>query len=327
MDKQRVFKTMEEMISFYMEVTSQICCRLSNVCPSKDKYQPNLQPTVREISRSAIQLTHKLITSGSEEVWCGVWTYHVHLRMPVHVRKLSPQLHSKADILQETEIMHKLRHDKVVQLYGVSTEKEPIYVVSESLANGSLLYFLREGAGQCISFTQKVDLAVQVACGMDYLQSQLCIHRYLSAKNVFLSEKNVAKIANFRYAKMLLGESCVLKLPVEQFHFRWSSPEVLKSGIFSLKSEIWSFGILLTEIVTNGKLPYSHIATNEELKRQIVTKHCQIPQSHLSDCPVALYEIMKTCWRYEANKRPKFDFVVTALQDCIPFGKGLYAVH
>lgn len=321
---QQTFKTMEEMITYCRAASDFLCCKLTDVCP---KHETSLQLNVREISHSSIVLTQKLSTTDVEEVWCGTWMCDT--KVPVHVRMLCPQLHSKADLVRKIEIIQKLQHHNVVQLYGVSTAKKPIYVVFESLESGNLLHYLREGKGQCINFVRKIDLAIQVATGMDYLHSQLCVHRSLSAKSVFISERNVtvAKIANFRYAKILPGESSVLKLPVEHVHVRWSPPEVLQDGHFSLKSDIWSFGILLTEIITNGQQPYSDIDTKELLQTQVVTNHYQIPRSQLMDCPVSLYEVMQSCWRFEASKRPKFDFIITGLHDSVPFGKGLYSTQ
>ena len=256
-----------------------------------------------------------------DDMWYGTWE-NGDKNVPVHIRRLSPQLHSKSNVLQETNVMQKLFHNNVVQLFGISTAKVPMYVITEFLKNGSLLFYLREGDGKCLPFRKKMYLAAQVACGMDYLNSQLCVHRYICARNVLLSEGNVPKIANFRYAKILLGESSILKLPVEQLHVRWSPPEVLESGLFSLKSDVWSLGVLLTEIITNGKFPYSGTTSREELKRKIVKEHHVIPASQLIDCPPSLYEVLCSCWKYEAEQRPQTEFIVLGLLDSIPLFDG-----
>ena len=132
------------------------------------------------------------------------------------------------------------------------------------------------------------------------------------------NERGIAKIANFRYAKLVVSESGAIRLPVEQPYIRWSSPEVLQSGLFSLKSDVWSFGILLTEVLTNGQLPYSDIESKEVLKTRIVNDHYQIPKSQLADCSATLYEVMQSCWRFEPYRRPKFDFIITGLCDSVP---------
>ena len=316
-----VFRNIEELIRRFRATSDLLCCKLTDVCPRTRRGFP-----VTEIDRSSLILLERLCSSDMDDMWYGTWE-NGDKKVPVHIRRLSPQLHSKSDVLQETNIMQKLLHDNVVQLYGISTAKVPMYVITECLENGSLLYYLREGDGKCINFRKKIYLAAQVACGIDYLNSQLCVHRYICARNVFLSEGNVAKIANFRYAKILLGESSILKLPVEQFHVRWSPPEVLESGLFSLKSDVWSFGVLLTEIITNGKFPYSDTASREELKRKIVNEHYVMPARQLIDCPPSLYEVMCSCWRYESEQRPQFEFIITGMFDSIPFDGGYQATQ
>ena len=313
-EDQQAFKTIGAMVSFYRATDNFLCCKLTDICPT-NKPVPIEFPAM-EINRPSIFLTEKISSSQTEDVWCG--TLLCGLKVPVHVSVLCSQLHSRDNIRQETEIIRRLHHENVVQLYGVSTVQEPMYVVFECFENGSLRHYLREGLGQCISFIHKIDLATQVARGMDYLQSQLCVHRCLCARNVYISEQRVAKIANFRYAKLLMSESSVIRLPVEQSHIRWSSPEVLQAGLFSLKSDVWSFGILLTEVLTNGQVPYCDIESREVLKTQIVNNHYKIPQSQLIDCSASLYEVIQSCWRFEAHKRPKFDFIITGLCDCVP---------
>ena len=313
-----MFNTMEELIGYYRCSSHFLVCKLTDVCPKPVIDSPR---QVTEIDRSSLVLRERLSSSGSDDVWYGTW-FHGEIQLPVHVRRLSPQLHSKADVMQETDMTHRFLHRNVVQLYGVSTIKEPMYIVSECLGNGSLLFYLREGGGRCITFGEKIDMAVQVACGIDYLHSQLCVHRHICAKNVFLSEANVPKIANFRYAKMLPREKTILKLPVEELHTRWSPPEVLESGHFSTKSDIWSFGVLLTEVLTNGKLPYAEVECREQLKWMVVHAHYRIPRSQLIDCPEPLYEVLCSCWRSEPSLRPKFEFIITGMLDCIPLDDG-----
>ena len=125
---------------------------------------------------------HRLSFQGrGYDIWYGIWLKDGK-KIPVHIRRLSPQLNSKDNVLQETDITRRLLPDNIVQLYGISTSKVPMYIISECMNNGSLLYYLREGEGQCITYREKIYFAAQVACGIDYLNSHLCIHRYLCAR-------------------------------------------------------------------------------------------------------------------------------------------------
>ena len=98
------------------------------------------------------------------------------------------------DFLTEAQIMKKLRHPKLIQLYAVCTLEEPIYIITELMKNGSLLEYL-QGKGRTAKLPQLIDMAAQIAAGMAYLESQNYIHRDLAARNVLCSENNIVKIA------------------------------------------------------------------------------------------------------------------------------------
>ena len=87
------------------------------------------------------------------------------------------------DFLTEAQIMKKLRHPKLIQLYAVCTTEEPIFIITELMKNGSLLEYL-QGKGRTMKLTQLIDMAAQVAAGMAYLESQNYIHRDLAARLV-----------------------------------------------------------------------------------------------------------------------------------------------
>ena len=315
------FLKMEDLISHFKTSSDVLCCRLTDVCPKLRSFTSEL--SVSEIDRSAIQLNTKLSSSHGEEVWVGVWEFKKKETTPVLVRKLSQLLYSKSDITREVEIVRKLRHENIIQFYGVSTRPELLCIVSESMENGNLLCILREGKDHCgiKSFAEKIKIAIQIACGMDYLQSQKCVLCNMAAENVFVDGRNIAKITNFQNAKTLLAESSELASPIDQFLYRWSPPEVMLYGIHSLKSDIWSLGIVIAEIITNGREPYSEIRNIDEVRVQVVEKHYVMPQDQLYGCPDSLYEVLLSCWRYDASCRPTVEFIITGLQDCVPLEK------
>ena len=89
---------------------------------------------------------------------------------------------------------------------------------------------------------------------MAYLESHKFIHCDLAARNILVGEHNSCKIADFGLARLAGNEYTAregAKLPI-----KWTAPEAANYSKFSIKSDVWSFGILLTELITYGRIPY-----------------------------------------------------------------------
>ena len=158
------------------------------------------------------------------------------------------------DFLAEAQIMKKLRHPKLIQLYAVCTHEEPIYIITELMKNGSLLQFLQD-KGKTMKLPQLIDMAAQVASGMAFLEKQNYIHRDLAARNVLVGDNNIVKIADFGLARIIKEDEYEARVGA-RFPIKWTAPEAANYSKFSIKSDVWSFGILLTELVTYGRIPY-----------------------------------------------------------------------
>uniref|UniRef100_A0A8D2JDQ3 non-specific protein-tyrosine kinase n=1 Tax=Varanus komodoensis TaxID=61221 RepID=A0A8D2JDQ3_VARKO len=164
----------------------------------------------------------------------------------------------------------------------------------------------------------------QVAAGMAYLESQNYIHRDLAARNVLVGEHNVYKVADFGLARVFKLENENVyeakhetKLPV-----KWTAPEAIRSNKFSIKSDVWSFGILLFEIITYGKMPYAGEFCNN-LKFCKLDQGYRIPQP--ANCPQELYNIMLQCWNDKPNDRPTFETLRWSLEDYYEMDSTSYA--
>ncbi|KAG9347442.1 hypothetical protein JZ751_005009 [Albula glossodonta] len=120
----------------------------------------------------------------------------------VAVKTLKPGTMSPESFLEEAQIMKKLRHDKLVQLYAVVSE-EPIYIVTEYMGKGSLLDFLKDGEGRVLKLPNLVDMAAQVAAGMAYIERMNYIHRDLRSANILVGDNLVCKIADFGLARLI----------------------------------------------------------------------------------------------------------------------------
>uniref|UniRef100_A0A3Q0RSH4 Tyrosine-protein kinase n=1 Tax=Amphilophus citrinellus TaxID=61819 RepID=A0A3Q0RSH4_AMPCI len=227
----------------------------------------------------------------------------------VAVKTLKPGTMSPESFLEEAQIMKKLRHDKLVQLYAVVSE-EPIYIVTEYMGKGSLLDFLKDGEGRGLKLPNLVDMAAQVAAGMAYIERMNYIHRDLRSANILVSDNLVCKIADFGLARLIEDNEYTARQGAK-FPIKWTAPEAALYGKFTIKSDVWSFGILLTELVTKGRVPYPGMNNREVLEQVERGYRMPCPQ----DCPISLHELMLQCWKKDAEERPTFEYLQAFLED------------
>uniref|UniRef100_A0A3Q3K4H4 Tyrosine-protein kinase n=1 Tax=Monopterus albus TaxID=43700 RepID=A0A3Q3K4H4_MONAL len=227
----------------------------------------------------------------------------------VAVKTLKPGTMSPESFLEEAQIMKKLRHDKLVQLYAVVSE-EPIYIVTEYMGKGSLLEFLKDGEGRGLKLPNLVDMAAQVAAGMAYIERMNYIHRDLRSANILVGDNLVCKIADFGLARLIEDNEYTARQGAK-FPIKWTAPEAALYGKFTIKSDVWSFGILLTELVTKGRVPYPGMNNREVLEQVERGYRMPCPQ----DCPISLHELMLQCWKKDAEERPTFEYLQAFLED------------
>ena len=181
--------------------------------------------------------------------------------------------------------------------------------MTEYLSNGSLLDYLRSGEGQEQKFSALIDMATNIASGMAYIESRGYVHRDLAARNVLVDANRTCKVADFGLACVIEeGEYETKKFT--RFAIRWTAPEVIESSQFTIKSDVWSFGIVLTELYNKGKIPYPGLSNAETVALVKEGQRMQMPDR----CPEFLYELMLECWHQDSRKRPSFEH----LRDVLP---------
>ena len=145
---------------------------------------------------------------------------------------------------------------------------------------------------------------------MAYLEEHSYIHRDLAARNVLVGEANVCKVADFGMARHIQGDTYNAPKGTK-FPIKWTAPEAAIHNNFSIKSDVWSFGVTMWEVVTKGKVPYPGMDNTQTLAE--VERGYRMPKPN--GCPDVLYKIMLNCWKHEAYNRPTFDYLESALQD------------
>ncbi|CAG9563919.1 unnamed protein product [Danaus chrysippus] len=307
--RRTTFRTLQELVEHYSKDADGLCVSLNKPCVQVEKpVTEGLSHRTRdqwEIDRSSLKFVRKLGHGQFGEVWEGLWNNTT----PVAIKTLKSGTMDPKDFLAEAQIMKKLRHTKLIQLYAVCTLEEPIYIITELMKNGSLLEYL-QGKGRGLKLQQLIDMAAQIAAGMAYLESQNYIHRDLAARNVLVAEPNVVKIADFGLARLIKEDEYEARVGA-RFPIKWTAPEAANYSKFSIKSDVWSFGILLTELVTYGRIPYPGMSNAEVLHQVEHGYRMPCPPS----CPAPLYDIMLECWHKDALKRPTFETLQWKLED------------
>ncbi|XP_066289676.1 fibroblast growth factor receptor 1-like [Branchiostoma lanceolatum] len=230
------------------------------------------------------------------------------------------------DMLKELRMMMRLLdpHPNVVTLLGYCTKSDPVMLVVEYVPNGDLLSFLRKDRStrnvtyanlhtesRTLQNTDLISFAWQVSKGMCYLASMQCIHRDLAARNVLVGEHKTCKVSDFGLAREGPEYKKVKDSPLP---LRWMAPETLSiDRLYTTKSDVWSFGVLLYEIVTLGSTPYPTMTAQQAAEKIQRGLKLQKP----AHCTDDLYFIMENCWHFLPDERPPFSELSAALSRLI----------
>ncbi|XP_077298311.1 tyrosine-protein kinase CSK-like [Arctopsyche grandis] len=199
--------------------------------------------------------------------------------------------------LAEASLMTSLKHDNLVRLLGLVFNKQHICLVTEYMSKGSLVDYLRSRGRLHVTKRDQIMFAFDTCSGMEYLETRRVVHRDLAARNVLVSDTRRAKVADFGLAREEGGPDAAAKLPI-----KWTAPEALKHNKFSNKSDMWSFGILLWEIYSFGRVPYPRIPLADVVKHVEKGYKMEAPEG----CPPELYDLMRQAWDLNPDTRPTF---------------------
>uniref|UniRef100_A0A671PYH6 Fyn-related Src family tyrosine kinase n=1 Tax=Sinocyclocheilus anshuiensis TaxID=1608454 RepID=A0A671PYH6_9TELE len=155
---------------------------------------------------------------------------------------------------------------------------------------------------------KEIEMGSQVASGMAFLELQNYIHRDLAARNVLVGDNNVCKVADFGLARVF--QNVYEAKEGTKFPVKWTAPEAIHENKFTIKSDVWSFGILLYEIVTFGQIPYPSTSFSFIISL-ILSKGYRMPCP--LNCPKYLYDIMSVCWKDSPADRPTFEALLAVL--------------
>lgn len=268
----------------------------------EDPYQV-IRELAREVDPAYIKIEEVIGAGSFGEVRRGRLQPRGRREQPVAIQALWT---GGAESLQMTflgraAVLGQFQHPNILRLEGVVTKSRPLMVLTELMELGPLDSFLRQREGQ-FSSLQLVAMQRGVAAAMQYLSSFAFVHRALSARSVLVNSHLVCKVARLGHSPQ--GPGCLL---------RWAAPEVLAQGKHTTSSDVWSFGIVMWEVMSYGERPYWDMSDQEVLNA--IEQEFRLPPP--PGCPPGLHLLMLDTWQKDRARRPHFDQLVAAFDKMI----------
>jgi len=236
------------------------------------------------------------------------YNYNSHHQMSY---KANQQLHdsSRKAFNREINILRRVSQDNVVKLLAVSSNSsslKPNFLITEYLDWGILKLCLRASAdGKISKFTkmQKMEMCYQVACGLEHLKDLGLVHRDIAARNCVISSQLVVKISMLSLSQEGFPEDYYREEQGRVIPLRWMSPEALFSDHFSLKSDVWSFGVTCWEIFTSGAYPYRDVS-DDQLIAALNSDHQSSIKLPVVKASKRITSLISKCCRHLSSDRP-----------------------
>lgn len=260
-----------------------------------------------EVDLNEIELQKKIGSGGFSDVHLGYMKTDGTI---VAVKQLHQQKFDEYSLemfQREVRTLSELHHFAILPFVGAHM-KPPYSIVTEYMNGGSLFSRIhaKDPSGK-LTPTKLTIIALGIAYGMSYLHGQQMIHRDLKSLNILLDANDYPKISDFGLSRTKINDTMTGRIGTCQ----WMAPEVLSSQRYDEKADVYSYGIILWEMLT-GDVPYRGL-TDVQIAVQVCKNHVRpkIPRN----CPQNLAKFIKICWSDEQEKRPDFVTISKALED------------
>ena len=310
-----------------------------DLCPYASIYADPLPLTKSEgppiVSSKNIEPHHQLGTGQFGEVilantvglskqYLGIGNSNdstISMKVAVKTLKSSPTEDVQKAFEKEIKFMSRLKDDNVIRLLGICTTGTP-FIMMEYMENGDLNGYLQQfqfttdkiPAVNEITLNALVYMSHQIASGMKYLSSCNFIHRDLAARNILVGVNYIVKIADFGMSQNLYNEYYCRIGGRNILPIRWMAYECFY-GKFSMKTDVWAFGITLWEIFTLCQhMPFEYLTNQQVVDDAVKGANRRIPERP-EICPNEIYKIMKDCWQHEPSQRATFTVLFDQLSN------------
>ena len=222
---------------------------------------------------------------------------------------MSDSPESVKQFIDECNILKNLHHPNILLYMGANTVGPTYFVVTEYCENGNLFEYLHILKDTELTYGDARRIALEISYGMNYLHGfkPPILHRDLKSMNVLLDRNLTVKLADFGNTR-----SFQLQMTKQKGTFQWMAPEVIKGSTYSESSDVFSFGIIMNELVTRAP-PYQG-TDKKDVAKKIVNNPRYRPAYNEKKVPKDWANIMIKCWQHDEKKRPTFNEVIDLLQ-------------
>uniref|UniRef100_A0A2A4K5N2 Protein kinase domain-containing protein n=1 Tax=Heliothis virescens TaxID=7102 RepID=A0A2A4K5N2_HELVI len=201
--------------------------------------------------------------------------------------------------------LRKLNHENIVQFKGISTDGPKSCIIMEFCQYGPLFEYIHSGS--CFLPSQILKWAKEIAQGMTYLHSNKIIHRDLKSPNILIADNLVVKVSDFGTSREWNDVSAVMSFTGT---VAWMAPEVIRNEPSSERVDVWSYGVVLWELLTQ-EMPYKNLETHA-IMWGVGTDTIALPIP--STCPSTMQLLMNQCWNRTPRNRPPFKIIAANLE-------------
>ncbi|KAJ6685252.1 SERINE/THREONINE-PROTEIN KINASE TNNI3K-RELATED [Salix purpurea] len=256
-----------------------------------------------EIDRRLLKIGERIASGSCGDLYCGVY-----FGQDVAIKIFrSEQLNDtqEEEFAQEVAILREVQHRNVVRFIGACTTSPHLCIVTEFMPGGSLYDYLHKNHN-ILELHQVLKFVIDVCKGMEYLHQKNIIHRDLKTANLLMDTQNVVKVADFGVARFQ-NQGGVMT--AETGTYRWMAPEVINHLPYDQKADVFSFAIVLWELVT-AKVPYDSMTPLQAALGVRQGLRPDLPQN----AHPKLLDLMQRCWETVPDKRPSFSEITVELE-------------
>ncbi|XP_047975400.1 serine/threonine-protein kinase STY46-like isoform X2 [Salvia hispanica] len=256
-----------------------------------------------EIDWRLLKIGEKIAAGSCGDLYRGVYLCEAVAVKVLKSEHLNNSL--QAEFEQEVAILRQVQHDNVVRFIGACTKLPHLYIVTEYMPGGSLYEYLHENHS-AFKLPQLLKFAIDICKGMEYLHHKNVIHRDLKTANLLMDTSNVVKVADFGVARFQNNGGV---MTAETGTYRWMAPEVINHQPYDQKADVFSFAIVLWELVT-AKVPYDNMTP---LQAALGVRQGLRPELPINAHPKIL-SLMQRCWEAIPSKRPSFSEIRSEME-------------